>query len=133
MVYDVICAKTYSLTQSSQICDYTKCMQKMLLALLHLSWLVYFLPITLLLQWHVRVYKETFSVNIKIAQTMQNIWNSACEQRVWLFEILLLESLLKKWQTSGIIWEISYSNLETRRYGPKSGVSLIIQESWQHW
>ena len=93
----------------------------------------FFLPITLLLQWHVRVYKETFSVNIKIAQTMQNIWNSACEQRVWLFEILLSESLLKKWQTSGIIWEISYSNLETRRYGPKSGVSLIIQESWQHW
>ena len=133
MVYDIICVKKYSLTRLSQICDDTKCMKKMLLALLHLSWLVYFLPITLLLQWRVRVYKKTFSVYIKIAQTMQNIWNSACEQRAWLFEILLSESLPKKWQTSGIIWEISYSNLETRRYSPKSGISRIIQESWQHW
>ena len=38
-------------------------------------------------------------------------------------------SLLKKWQTLVIIREISYSNLETRRYGPKSGVSWNIQES----
>ena len=91
MVYDIICVKKYSLTQSSQICDDTKCVKKMLLELLHLSWLVYFLPITLLWQWHVRVYKETFSVNIKIAQTMQNIWNSACEQTAWLFGILLSE------------------------------------------
>ena len=30
------------------------------------------------------------------------------------------------------IREISYSNLETGRYGPKSGVSWIIRESWQH-
>ena len=39
---------------------------------------------------------------------------------------------MKNWQTSAIIWEISYTNLETRRYGPKSGVSRIIQESLQH-
>ena len=35
----------------------------------------------------------------------------------------------KKWQTSTVIWEISDSNSETRRYGPKSEVSQIIQES----
>ena len=34
--------------------------------------------------------------------------------------------------TLAIIWEISDSNLETRRYGPKSGVSPIIWESRQH-
>ena len=34
----------------------------------------------------------------------------------------------KKWQTSTVIWEISDFNLETGRYGPKSGVSRIIQE-----
>ena len=30
------------------------------------------------------------------------------------------------------IREISYPNLETGRYTPKSGVSRIIRESWQH-
>ena len=35
----------------------------------------------------------------------------------------------RKWQTLAIIREISYSNLETGRYGPKSGVSRIIRES----
>ena len=131
MVYDIICVKKYSLTRSSQIYDDTKCVKKTLLALLHLSWLVHFLPVTLLLQWHVRVYKETFSVNIKIAQTMQNsLWTKSLA--IWNF-IVGKSSLLKKWQTLGIIWEISYSNLETRRYSPKSGVFRIIQESWQHW
>ena len=37
-----------------------------------------------------------------------------------------------KWQTEAIIVEISYSNLETVRYSPKSEVSQIIRESWQH-
>ena len=35
----------------------------------------------------------------------------------------------KKWQTLVIIREISDSNLETGRYGSKSGVSRIIRES----
>ena len=35
----------------------------------------------------------------------------------------------KKWQTLAIIQEIFDSNLETRRYGPVSGVSRIIWES----
>ena len=48
-------------------------------------------------------------MNIKIAQTTQNSWNF----------IVGRSSLLKKWQTSGIIREISDSNLETGRYGPK--------------
>ena len=34
--------------------------------------------------------------------------------------------------TLTIAREISDSNLEAGRYGPKSGVSQIIQESWQH-
>ena len=55
------------------------------------------------------------------AKTTQSIWN-----------ILLLESqVYKKWQSSVIILEISDSNLESGRYGPKSGVSQIIWESWQ--
>ena len=71
--------------------------------------------------------RETFDVNIKIAQRVQNIWNFACEQRaceqgIWNF-IVGKSSLQKKCQTSVIIQEISYSNLETRRYGSKSGIS----------
>ena len=45
---------------------------------------------------------------------MQNSWNF----------IVGRSSLLKKWQTSVIIREISDSNLETGRYGPKFVVSL---------
>ena len=47
----------------------------MLLELKHLTQLVYFPPITLLLilQWHTGVCEETFDVNSKIAQTTQNI------------------------------------------------------------
>ena len=89
-----------------------------------LTWLVYFPPITLLLivYWHTGDYKETFDVkSTKIAQTTQNIWNLLSESQLY-----------KKWQNSAIIQGISYSNLETGRYGPKSGVSQIIRESWQH-
>ena len=47
-----------------------------------------------------------------------------------IFEILLSERrVYKKWQTSAIILEISYSNLESRRCGLKPGVSQIIRES----
>ena len=61
-------------------------------------------------------------MNSKIAQTIiiiiiiitQNSWNF----------IVGRSSLLKKWQTSVIIREISDSNLETGRYGPKFVVSL---------
>ena len=35
--------------------------------------------------------------------------------------------------TSAISLEISDSNLETERHGPKSGLSQIIWESWQPW
>ena len=60
-------------------------------------------------------------VNSKIAQTTQNIWNFIPESLVY-----------KKWQTSEIFQEISDSNLETGKYGPKSGDSRIIWERWQH-
>ena len=36
-----------------------------------------------------------------------------------------------EWQTFVNVWEISYSNLETMRYGPNSVVWRIIRESWQ--
>ena len=39
---------------------------------------------------------------------------------------------LQEIATLAIIREISDSNLETGRYGPKSGVSRIIRQSWQH-
>ena len=50
-----------------------------------------------------------------------------------IFEISLTESrIYKKQQTSSTIREISDSNLETGRNVSKSGVSGIIQQSWQH-
>ena len=39
---------------------------------------------------------------------------------------------LREIATLAIIQEIPDSNLETGRYGPKSGDSQIIQESWQN-
>ena len=55
---------------------------------------------------------------LTVAQTTQNIWNFKVRKSSWP-EIAAL----------AIIREIS----ETGRYGPKSGVSRIIRESWQHW
>ena len=59
---------------------------------------------------------------LTVAQTTQNIWN-----------FMVRKSSLPEIAALAIIWEISDSNLETGRYGPKSGVSRIIRESWQHW
>ena len=82
-------------------------------------------PIVTLLYWHTGgVFEEMFDVNIKVAQSMQN-------KLSWNFRVK--SSLLKKCQTLAIIWEISYSNLETGRFTLKSGASWIIWESWQHW
>ena len=39
------------------------------------------------------------------------------------------KSSLQEIATLAIIREISDSNLETERYGPKSGVSQVVQES----
>lgn len=39
----------------------------------------------------------------------------------------------KKWQNSAIMWEISNSNLENGREGPKSRVLWMMQERWQPW
>ena len=103
--------------QSSQICDDHKMQVKDVVGFVTLTWLVYFPAITLLLilQWHTGVCEETFNVNIKIAQTKQNSWNF----------IVGKSSLLKKRQTSMIIQEISYSNLETGRYVPTKIWSLL--------
>ena len=61
-----------------------------------------------ILQWHSRVNEEMFDVNIKIAQTTQYSWDF----------IVGNSSLLNKWLTLVIILEISYSDLETTKYGP---------------
>ena len=55
---------------------------------------------------------------LTIAQTMKNISN-----------FMVGKSSLQEIAPLAIIWEISDSNLETRRYGPNSGVSHIIRES----
>ena len=55
---------------------------------------------------------------LTVAQITQNIWH-----------FMVGKSSLQEIATLAIIWEISDSNLETGRYGPKSGVSRIIRES----
>ena len=78
-----------------------------------------FSTLSLKLQWHTRIYGETFHVTV--AQTTQNIW-----------KFMVGKSSLQEIATLAIIREISDSNLETGRYSLKSGVSRIIRESWQH-
>ena len=72
------------------------------------------------IKWHTGVYEEMFNINSKILKQSR------------IVEIFLFTWSRLKWQTLAIIQEISSSNLETGRYGPKTGVSWIIQESWQH-
>ena len=51
-------------------------------------------------------------------------WHTRELKQCKIFEISLTESqILKKLQTLAIIWEISDSNVETRRNGSKLGVS----------
>ena len=57
---------------------------------------------------------------LTVAQTTQNIWN-----------FMVRKSSLQQIATLALIREISDSNIETRKYGPKSGVSWIIRKSWQ--
>ena len=57
---------------------------------------------------------------LTVAQTTQNIWN-----------FMVGKSSLQEIATLAIIQKISESNMETGKYGPKSGVSRIIWESWQ--
>ena len=89
------------------------------------TWLVYFPRITLLLilQWHTGVYEEMFIVDIKIAWTMQKVKILPLESQVY-WRNGKLQQLSQRFHTL---------TLETRRYGPKSGVSHIIQWSWQNY
>ena len=59
---------------------------------------------------------------LTVAQPMQNIWN-----------FMVGKSSPQEIATLAIIREISDPNLETENYGPKSEVSWIIRESWQHY
>ena len=66
----------------------------------------------------------------------QNLWgNVPCyssSNNAKYLKIYGGKSSLREIATLAIIREISDSNLETRRYSPKFGVSLSIRESWQH-
>ena len=69
---------SYKCTAHDVICaEKQKNAKKTLLELQHLTWLVYFPPIILLLilQWHTGVCEETFDINSKMAKKTQNIWN----------------------------------------------------------
>ena len=68
------------------------------------------------------VYEETFY----LMRTLKQLKQRKIVEILWSESSL---SLLKKRQTSAIIGEISNSDLETGKNGPKSGVS---RESWQH-
>ena len=112
--------KRYSLTPVITNLWWHKVREKDVVGIVHLTWLVYFPPITLLLilQWHTGGFWE-------------KVWCKQLKQ-CKIFEILLSESqVYKKWQTSAIFLEISNSYLESGRYGPKSGISWIIRDSWQ--
>ena len=89
--------------QSSQICDDTKHVKKMLLALLYLSWLVYILP-SHYYNAMLEFMRKHSMLTLKIAQTKQNIWNLACQQRscsqgIWNV-IVGKSGLLKKCMSS---------------------------------
>ena len=58
---------------------------------------------------------------LTVAQTMKNTSN-----------FMVGKSSLQEIAPLAIIWEISDSHLENGRYGPNSGVSRIIRESWPH-
>ena len=94
--------KNYSLSRLSRICNVS-------------NYWVYCNGVI----YHTEVYEEKFDVESKIAQTtLKKVYWRKVETTT-------------EWQTSVNIREISYSNLETGRYGPKSGVSRIIRESWR--
>ena len=101
---DVICAKNVRWFRSTYIVQNSSYLETLLLKL----------------QWHTRIYGETFHVN---SSANNANYLKFYGQKVKSKEITILV----------IIREISDSNLETGRYGSKSGVSQIIRESWQHW
>ena len=82
---------------SSQFCDDTKRMKTNQI---------------IILQRHITVDEETFNVNIKN--------NSSNNAKYLKFHCWKVEST-RNGKRSAIIQKISYSNLETGRYGPKPG------------
>ena len=137
------CAKNTCWLRSPQICNGKKHVKKMLRStsafgcLLLTYWstkyvciydVVTFYPIGLL--------PTKYIITIIKLQIMayRSLWENDAKELKFL---ILSESRVNwnediKWQTEEIIAEISYSNLETVRYSPKSEVSQIIRESWQH-
>ena len=83
--------------------------------------LIGLLPTNHIIAYITMAYRRFLRKSLMLtAKTMQNIWN-----------FIVGKSSLQEMATLAIILEISDSNLESGRYRPKSGVSGIIQESWQ--
>ena len=80
---------------------------------------IYLATLLLKLQWHTRIYWEMFYV-----------YSSSNIAIIWNF--MVGKSILQEMATLVISRETSDSSLETGRCSPKSGVSQIIRESWQH-
>ena len=80
----------------------------------------YLATLLLKLQWHTRIYEETFHVN-----------SSSNNAKYLKFYGRKVESTRNS-NFGDYPGDISHSNLETGRYGPNFKVSLIIRESWQH-
>ena len=77
----------------------------------------YLATLLLKLMWNTRIYyEETFHV--------KGSSNNAKYLKFYGREVVFTRN-----SNFGYYWEISDSNLETRGYGPKSGVSRIIRES----
>ena len=82
--------------------------------------------------WHCSIWPDWFT-----SHQSHNCLHQKCHIPEFMRKcsnlISSLESrVYKKRQTLAIVWEISYSNLETGRYCLKSGVSQTIRKSWQH-
>ena len=99
MLHDIICVKTYWLTPILTNLWWHKTCEKDVVGIVIFELIGLHFTITLL-QCHAGVHEETFNVNIKIAQTMENIWNLACQQRSYsqgIWNVIVGKSgLLKK-------------------------------------
>ena len=116
---DVVMHSTWHLCKKYSSTPDTKCLKEDVVSVLTFDLLIGLLPTNQILLYYNGIPDFTrkqsmLTVKYKLKQC-------------GIFEILLSVSwIYEKWQTSVIIQEISDSNLDSGRYGPKSGVS------WQH-
>ena len=79
-----------------------------------------------------RRWRNMKTTYLAIVEEMFHVNSSSNNAKCLKFYRRKVYNSLQEIATLAIIWEISDSNLETTRYSLKSGVSLIIWESWQH-